>query len=425
MPSLRCERHTLSNGLRVVLHRDAALPLVTVNVWYHVGSKDERPGRTGFAHLFEHMLFQGSAHVGANEHFRLIQQIGGVANGSTWYDRTNYFETLPSSHLDLGLWLESDRMGFLLPAMTAEKLATQREVVTNERRQRVDNRPYGRAFERLQELIYPVGHPYHHPVIGYLEDIAAADLDDVAAFFQRHYAPNNAVLTLAGDLSPDRAMESVERWFGSIPRGPARTPVVAPSPPEGERREVLEDDVELPRVYVGFAAPGYGHPDWYAGDLLASALAGGKSSPLYRDLVYDRQLASEIACYLFPTELCATFYLVATARPGTSAEELLAALDGHLAASAAAPVAAPHLERARNSMLTSFFAELERLDGRADLLSQATTFFDDPGRVETEPERYRAVAADDLRRFAASYCRPEQRAVVSVVPRQNGRPAPA
>ncbi|HVR99248.1 MAG TPA: pitrilysin family protein, partial [Thermoanaerobaculia bacterium] len=250
-PDLPFERHSLPNGLRVVLHPDSSLPLVTVNLWYHVGSKNERPGRTGFAHLFEHMLFQGSQHVGTNEHFRHVQQVGGVANGSTWYDRTNYYETLPASHLDLGLWLEADRMGWLLPAMTAEKLEMQRQVVMNERRQRIENQPYGLAGERLRELLYPPDHPYHWPVIGYMDDIAAATLDEVQAFFRTYYAPNNAVLTLAGDFDPEDALRKVEAWFGEIPAGPPVPPVSAPlAPLGGERREVIEDDVRLPRIYI-------------------------------------------------------------------------------------------------------------------------------------------------------------------------------
>ena len=208
---VQVHRRRLDNGLRVNLHRDTSLPLVAINLWYHVGSKNERPGRTGFAHLFEHMLFQGSLNVGTNDHFRYIQQVGGMVNGSTWYDRTNYYETLPSSNLGLGLWLESDRMGFLLPALTAEKLENQRSVVMNERRQRVDNRPYGLAHERLHELLYPKEHPYHWPVIGYMEDIAAATLEDVRSFFHTYYAPNNAVLTLAGDFEVEAAFDQVAR----------------------------------------------------------------------------------------------------------------------------------------------------------------------------------------------------------------------
>src|SRR5687767_12187005 len=223
-PELRIEEHRLDNGLRVVLNPDAALPLVAVNLWYHVGSQNETPGRTGFAHLFEHMLFQGSQNVGTNDHFRYVQQVGGVANGSTWFDRTNYYETLPANHLELGLWLEADRMGYLLPAMTAEKLENQRQVVMNERRQRVDNQPYGRAFERLNELLFPAEHPYHWPVIGYMDDIAAATLADVETFFRTWYTPDNAVLTLSGAFDPDAAMRLVEQHFGPIPPGPGTQP---------------------------------------------------------------------------------------------------------------------------------------------------------------------------------------------------------
>src|SRR5436305_4759959 len=255
---LDIERHQLANGLRVVLHRDAALPLVAVNLWYHVGSKNERPGHTGFAHLFEHMLFQGSQHVPTHEHFRLVQQVGGVTNGSTWYDRTNYYETLPANYLDLALWLESDRMGFILPAITQENLDTQRDVVMNERRQRVDNQPYGLAGERIHELLYPPDFPYHWPVIGYMEDIAAATLEDVRSFFTTYYTPSNAVLTIAGDFDSDEAMRKVELYFGDIPAGPPLPPLAAHLPPlGGEQRDVLTGDVHLPRLYIAFRGPAY------------------------------------------------------------------------------------------------------------------------------------------------------------------------
>jgi len=417
---LEIHRHTLDNGLRVVLHPDHRLPLVAVNLWYHVGSKNEHRGRTGFAHLFEHMLFQGSGHVGTNDHFRYVQQAGGMCNGSTWYDRTNYYETLPAHYLDLGLWLESDRMGYLLPAMTQGKLDNQREVVMNERRQRVDNQPYGRAGEMLMELLYPAGHPYHHPVIGYMDDIAAATLDDVSGFFRTYYAPNNAVLTLAGDVEPAAALERVEHWFGGIPRGPEVPPVEAPPAPlSGEQRALLEDDVHLPRVYVAYRAPRVGEPLWYAADLLASTLASGKSSLLYEDLVYRRQMAQDVVAYLYPTEVSGTFYLAATARPEVDPAELEAAITQHVERCAAEPLAEERIERARGLLLHDVFVETQKLDGRADLLSQFTTLFDDPQRIAGEPERLRRVSAEDLRRFAAEHCRRDQRAVVTVVPRKD------
>ena len=412
------QRHTLDNGLKVVLHRNDAIPVVAVNLWYHVGSKNERPGRTGFAHLFEHMLFQGSANVGTNEHFRYIQQVGGVANGSTWFDRTNYYETVPSHQLDLALWLESDRMGYFLPALTQENFDNQRDVVMNERRQRVENQPYGLAGEKLHELLYPEGHPYHWPVIGYMEDIAAATLDDVRQFFQTYYTPNNAVLTLVGDFDPDTALERIDAWFGEIPPGPPVPPVSAPLIPLRERRIVLPDNVQLPRVYLGFRAPAYGERLWYAADLLAAVLAGGKSSPLYRELVYERQIAQDVGSSVSPYEAVATFLVVATARPGVDAAEIEEALWRHIAKIAAGPPAPEELERARNRMLTDYYSSLQKLDNVADLFSQFTTYFDDPGGVAREAGRYLEITPQDLTDYAARWCGEAQGAVVTVTPRE-------
>lgn len=415
----RVEEHRLDNGLRVVLHPDRRLPLVAVNLWYHVGSKDERPGLTGFAHLFEHMLFQGSEHVSGTDHFRYLQQVGGVANGSTWYDRTNYYETLPAHHLDLGLWLESDRLGYFLPALTSEKLETQRSVVMNERRQRVDNQPYGRASERVNELLFPPEHPYHWPVIGYMDDIAAATLDDVREFFRTHYGPANAVLTLAGSFDPDDALARVERWFGPLAPGPAPEPV-APPPPEltEERRERLVDDVRLARVYLAAHAPAYGQPEWYAADLTARILTGGKSSRLHQDLVYRRELARHVMAYVLPTELAAPFCIVATAHPDRSIDALESAVVEHLERLAAEGPTDEELDRARNRVLTDLYEDLQTVDSRADLLSQCATFFRDPARAFGEAERYEAVGASDVQEFARRRLVEADRAVVTVVPRQ-------
>jgi predicted Zn-dependent peptidase len=419
---LDLHRHTLDNGLKVVLRREAALPLVAVNLWYHVGSKNERLGRTGFAHLFEHMLFQGSEHVGTNEHFRQIQQVGGVANGSTWYDRTNYYETVPAHHLDLALWLESDRMGFFLPALTQENLDTQRDVVMNERRQRVENQPYGRANETLYELLFPADHPYHWPVIGYMEDIAAATLEDVRSFFRTYYTPSNAVISVVGDIDPAEALERVDAWFGGIPAGPPVPPVTVPGPePRGEaRRKTLPEDVRLPRVYLGFRAPAYGERAWYAADLLAAVLAGGKSSPLYRDLVYERQIAQDVGVSVGPQEAGGSFTVVSTARPGVPAEALEEALVGHLAAAAERPPDEADFDRARNRLLTDFYSGLQRLDTVADQLSQFATYFDDPAGGLTEGERYLDITPRELMEFAAEGCAERERVVVSIVPRQVG-----
>jgi zinc protease len=421
--------HTLDNGLRVVLHVDRSLPLVAINLWYHVGSKNERPGRTGFAHLFEHMLFQGSEHVGTNDHFRYVQQVGGVANGSTWYDRTNYYETLPAHQLDLGLWLESDRMGFLLPAITAENLETQRQVVMNERRQRIENQPYGRAGEHLRELLFPPDHPYHWPVIGYMEDIAAATLDEVRAFFRTYYAPNNAVLTLAGDFEPAPALARIESYFADIPPGPPLPPlppaVGNPPPLGGERRVVLADDVRMARLYFAYRTPPIGQRPWYAGDLLSTVLAAGKSSRLYRDLVYERQIAQDVSAYVNPFEAVGDFMVVATARPGVEPAVIEAAIDEHLARAAAAPPTAEEMTGALSRVLTDYWSGLEQLGNRADLFSQFTTYLDDPGRLATEAARYQSITGAELQEFAAAYLRRDERALVTVVPQAAQADPPA
>jgi zinc protease len=419
VPELDLVRHTLDNGLRVVVHPDRSLPLVAVNLWYHVGSKNERPGRTGFAHLFEHMLFQGSEHVGTNDHFGHVQKVGGVANGSTSRDRTNYYETLPAEHLELGLWLESDRMGFLLPAMTEEKLENQRQVVMNERRQRVDNLPYGRANERLHELLFPADHPYHWPVIGYMDDIAAAQLDQVRTFFATYYRPNNAVLTLAGDLDADAALTAVERWFAALPAGSPPPAVGAElAPLGGEQREVLPDAVRLPRVYVAYRTPPLGERGWYAADLLSTALSDGKSSPLYEELVYRRQIAHDVGSLVFSHELTGTFLLMATVKPGVDPAEVEAVLLEQVAEAAERPPAGGDLERAKNRLLTDHFSQLQRIDGRADLLSQLTTYFDAPERLANEVERYLELAGSDLADFATQWCNEDERVVVTVVPQE-------
>jgi zinc protease len=417
----RLEEHRLDNGLRVVLAPDDRLPLVAVDLWIHVGSKNERPGLTGFAHLFEHMLFQGSEHVSGTDHFHYLQQVGGVANGSTWYDRTNYYETVPSHHLDLGLWLESDRMGFFLPALDSRKLETQRSVVMNERRQRVDNQPYGLAGERLKELLYPDDHPYHWPVIGYMDDIAAATLEDVREFFATHYTPRNTVLTLAGRFEPEDALERIDRWFGPLPGGGEPPPVHAPDPGfTGERRETMADDVQLSRVFWCALAPPYGTPGWYAGDVLAKVLTSGKSSVLHEDLVYRRQIARSVGAYVLPTEISASFHVTATANADEPIGELERRFVEHLERIAAEGPAAEDLERARNRILSDLYEELQTVEARADLICQCATYLDDPRRAFGEAERYRQVTGDDVREIARR-CVEGGRAVVTVVPRSGGR----
>ncbi|MCM2270537.1 MAG: insulinase family protein [Thermoanaerobaculia bacterium] len=419
--SLPLHRFALDNGLRVVVHVDRRLPLVAVNLWYHVGSKHERPGRTGLAHLFEHMLFQGSAHVETNGHFRHLQRVGGVANGSTWYDRTNYYETVPSSQLELALWLESDRMGFLLESLDQRKLDNQRDVVLNERRQTVDNRPYGRPYERLFELLLPAGHPYQWPVIGRADDIAAATLADVHAFFATWYRPANAVLTLAGDVEPAAARAAVERWFGELDSGeaPPRTSHSL-APRETAVRETVADDVRLPRVYLAFRTPPYGDPRWHAGSLLAGVLADGRASTLYRDLVWERQLAQEAGAFLYPTAELGIFVAYATARPGVEPQRLADELRRHLD-DAAEPAPNESVDRARNRRLSSLWEELESLDDRADRLSMHATLFDRPERAWEEPSRYLRLTAAEMADFGREFLAAERAVELTVVPRGEPR----
>jgi zinc protease len=417
-PRLPLQRHRLDNGLEIVLQPDGALPLVAVNLWYHVGSRNEQPGRTGLAHLFEHMLFQGSENVGTNDHFRYVQQVGGVANGSTWLDRTNYYETMPSHQLELALWLESDRMGFLLPALDQAKLDRQRDVVINERRQTVDNQPYGRAGERLYELCFPLPHPYHWPVLGYPPDLEATTLEDVKSFFRRFYAPDNAVLTLAGDFEPPRALDSIARYFGDLPQGPgveASAPP-APQPPAGEIRETMPDNVELTRIYHAWALPAYGRRTWYGADMLGSVLSAGKSSPLYRELVYERQLAQDVGIYVQPTELGSMLLLVATARPEVEPDVLECALDDQLASAAARPPEIAELERARNQIRVDFLEQLQSLEQRADLLSQFTTYFEEPERLDRELDLYLDISGEEIQALAGELLIPERRVALRVVP---------
>lgn len=420
------EEHTLDNGLRVILHEDHTTPVVAVHLMYHVGSKNERPGRTGFAHLFEHLLFQGSEHVGRDQHFKFVQNVGGTLNGTTWFDRTNYFETVPSNELDLALWLESDRMGFFLPAITQEKLDNQREVVKNERRQAYENRPYGLAFETILRNAYPECHPYRHPTIGYMEDIDAATLDDVRDFFATYYGPNNAVLVLAGDIEPPDALRRVRRYFEEIPARPPPPPVgEMPAIPTGERRETIEDRVHVPRVYSMYHAPRFADPDFEAADVLTSLLADGKSSRLHRELVYRRRVAGEVQSFTWPTESVGMLFAVATARPGVSADALEEAVLETLERLRTEGPGEAELEGARNRARRALLGMVNSVGERADALAHAATLRGQPGYVNEMFDRYAAVGADEVSRLAEELLTADLRTVVRVVPRAADAPPSA
>ncbi len=417
---LSLDNYRLPNGLRVVLNEDHSAPLVAINIWYHVGSKNERVGRTGFAHLFEHMLFSGSEHVGNNEHFRYVQSVGGVLNGTTFFDRTNYFQTLPSHYLALGLWLESDRMGFFLPALTQEKLDIQREVVKEERRQRYDNVPYGTAFERLLKLAYDPDYSYHWPTIGSMDDLSAASLDDIRDFFRTWYRPDNAVLTVVGDFASDEAKRLIAQYFGDLPAGGELPRFTAQRKPmKSERREAFRSLVQLPRIYRLYHLPKMGERDWIHADLLSTILASDKASRLDRALVHEQQIAQDVAAYVLPTESTGMLMMHATAKESVDVEHLERAMDAEIARLVAGGVTDDEMTRARNRAEVEYAHQIENYDTRADLIGMLATFFNNPERVHTWLEPYNSATADDLARVAKTYLLPENRVTSVFVPEKS------
>ncbi len=418
------ESYHLPNGLHVVLSEDHTAPIVAVNLWYHVGSANERAGRTGFAHLFEHMLFQGSANVAANEHFECVQRAGGTLNGSTWLDRTNYYETLPSNQLALALWLEADRMARLLPAMTQPKLDTQRDVVKNERRWSVDNQPYGSWWEKLPALCFPPEHPFHHSLIGSMDDLDAASLDDIAEFFRTYYTPDNAVLTIAGDFEGGEARRLVETHFGAIPRGIGRPPLpdmTVPFTYGAPQREVVEDSCALPRVFVASRMPVLGTDAYYAASVLSAILGLRTGSRFERSLVRAQRVASSASCFTFDLSKGADLFVAdVTALPGVTPEQLEAAVHAELDLARADGVTEREVARAIALMETHFVTSLQSAAERADQLSRFATYFGDAALVNAQPARYRAVTAADVTAFARAFLGHENRATLLYVPADAG-----
>jgi predicted Zn-dependent peptidase len=416
------ETERLPNGLKVVLSADRSVPIVAVNLWYHVGSANERPGRTGFAHLFEHMLFQGSADVAANEHFELVQRAGGTLNGSTWLDRTNYFETVPSNQLELILWLEANRMGHLLPGMTQEKLDTQRDVVKNERRWSVDNQPYGTWWERLPALAFPDDHPFHHSLIGSMDDLTAASLDDIRDFFAAYYRPNNAVLTIAGDFEKSDAMAMVQKHFGPIPAGPPAPPLPDMSLPDvfGQwKREVVPDAVPLPRLFLAFRSPAFGTDGYYAASVAGAILGLRKGSRLYRSLVRDRQVAAEANAFTYDLTKGSDLLVIdVTARPGISAEMLEQEVAREIDVMFRDGITQAEVDRAVALIESDLVRSMQSAGDRADKLSMYTTYFDRPELINELPGRYRAVTAKAVNRFIKSNLGENNRASLLFVPRE-------
>lgn len=417
----------LPNGLFVTLSEDHTAPIVAVNIWYHVGSANERAGRTGFAHLFEHMLFQGSADVGSNEHFELIQRAGGTLNGSTWLERTNYFETVPSNQLELVLWLEANRMGKLLPAMTQQKLDTQRDVVKNERRWSMDNQPYGTWWEKLPALCFPPEHPFHHSLIGSMRDLDAASLDDVRSFFETFYTPENAVLTIAGDFDPVQARRWVQQYFATIQNGKGRPPLPDMSMPPvfgAWKREVVQDNVMLPRLFMSFLSPVFGSDVFYPASVCAAVLGLKKGSRLYKALVRDRQVAAEAQAFTYDlTTGSDLLVLDVTGRPGVSGEQLEHEVAREVDVLRADGVTKDEVDRAVTLIQTEFTTSLQAAGERADRLSMFATYFGDPALINSQVDQYRGVTADAVNAFLEERLGENNRASLLYVPRA-GVPRP-
>jgi zinc protease len=411
-------KHTLDNGLDVIVHEARQVPIVAVNVWYHVGSKNERPGRTGFAHLFEHLMFEGSEHHRTG-YFPPLQQAGALLNGSTNTDRTNYWEVVPTSAVDLALWMESDRMGYLLPAVTPERFETQRDVVLNERRQNYENRPYGMALMAITATLYAPDHPYHWMTIGAAEDIKAMQLGEVQEFFRTYYHPANASLAMAGDIDTGRAIDLANRYFGELPAGPRAALVTADAALRREHRLLLEDRVELPRVYVAWHSPAmYAEGDGEM-DLLADLLANGKTSRLYRTLVYERRMAVDVSAYQSSRELGSFFLVAATAAPDRSLTEIAAAIDAELQKVVDDGPSAAEMERAEAQIEAHFLYRLQTVGGfggKSDQLNSYNVFCGDPAFFARDVARYREATAETVRTVAARVLRFDARVILSLVP---------
>jgi zinc protease len=417
MPQVRHEKYTLSNGLEVILHEDHSVPLVAVNTWYKVGSADEKPGRTGFAHLFEHVMFMGSVNAAYGVFDKMLEAVGAQNNGSTTTDRTNYYEWMPTNALPLALWLDADRMGWMLPTMDQQKLDVQRDVVKNERRENVDNVPYGRAWETIHKALYPKEHPYNWPVIGSMEDLSAATLDDVKGFFSTYYAPNNASVAIAGDFNRDSVRKWVQKYYGEIPRGPEvpARPVVPPVALQRDTFMVIEDRVQLPRVYSAWGTVKLFHPDDAALDLLAYILAGDKNARLYKRLVYEMQVAQTVTAGQSSGRLDGSYVISVTPKPGNSPAEMARLVNEELHRIQTEPVTRRELERARNTYKANFFRQIASVLEKAEYLNLYNYYVGDPGYFQKDIDRYDAVRLEDIARAANTYLtRP--RVVLTVVP---------
>jgi len=410
----------LPNGLNVILHRDASVPVVSVNIWYHVGSANERPGRTGFAHLFEHVMFEGSMHVPEGSFDNWLEAAGGNNNGSTSSDRTNYYEDLPANALELALFLESDRMGFLLDDQAPDKINGQRDVVKNEKRQSVDNQPYGQAFIELAAMMYPSGHPYSWSTIGSMEDLTAASFEDVARFFRTYYVPSNASLVIAGDIDPAAARKLVEKWFSDVPAGKPVPALSVPTPVlDGVKKKTITDRVQLPRLYLSWHTPALLKPGDAEMDIVSNLLSGGKNSRLYRRLVYDLQIAQDVNAFQQSQALSSSYLIMATARPGQSLDKILAVIDEEIDKLRATGPEPREMTRALNQIEANFYRGMERVGGFGGKANQLNSYYKaagTPDYFQKDLDRYRAITAADIKAAVEKYLPKDRRVELSVVP---------
>jgi zinc protease len=410
----------LPNGLNVILHRDTSVPVVSVNVWYHVGSGNERPGRTGFAHLFEHVMFEGSMHVPEGEFDNWLEAAGGNNNGSTTNDRTNYYEDLPANALELALFLESDRMGFLLDDKAPDKINGQRDVVKNEKRQSVDNQPYGQAFIELPAMLYPPGHPYSWSTIGSMEDLTAASFEDVARFFRTYYVPGNASLVIAGDIDIDATRKLVEKWFSDVPAGKPVPPINAPSAVlDGVKKKTITDRVQLPRLFLAWHTPPLLKPGDAEMDVISNLLTGGKNSRLYKRLVYDMQIAQDVNAAQQSQALDSNFMIIATARPGETLDKIQAVIDEELDKLRAAPPEPREMQRALNQIEANFYRGMERVGGFGGKANQLNAYYQatgTPDYFQKDLDRYRALTPADIKAAVEKYLPKDRRVELSVLP---------
>lgn len=413
---IKFEQYRLDNGLTVILHEDHSAPLAAVAVMYHVGSKNEKPRRTGFAHLFEHVMFQGSSHVADDEHFKLLQEVGANVNGFTTQDGTMYYEVVPSNELELALYLESDRMGFLIPALTLDKLDNQRDVVKNERRQNVDNRPYGTAGEKIAQLMYPETHPYSWPVIGHMDDLTAASLDDVKEFFSVYYAPNNACLVISGDVNKAEATSLVKKYFGGLPSGKG---FERPSPPpvtlDADKELAVEDKVQLPRLYLTWhSAPSETRVDAIL-NVLGMILSSGKNSRLYRSLVYEKQIAQSVGASQSGSEVAGQFQIQITAKPERTLTEMKSAVDTVISELLQHGVTEKEIAKSLTSIEASIVNSLTTALGKATSIASYYSYLGEPSEINRQFELYKDITPDDVLAAAKQYLT-KHKVMLSVVP---------